>query len=227
MAIVVPRGSQGGYSESLVLPWESVVAMPKGASFAEASTVPMNALTARLTLDLLALPKGATLAVTGAAGAYGGYVVQLARSDGLRVIADASEKDEPLVSSLGADVVVRRGDDVAAHVREVVPEGVDALADGTLQHELLLPAVRDGGGFAVVRGWPGPAQRGITIHPVMVTAYWKAHDALDTIRRLVDDGALTMRVARTFPPERAAEAHRQLAAGGVRGRLVVSWEQSG
>jgi len=32
--------------------------------------------------------------VTGAAGAYGGYVVQLAKAGGLTVIADASEQDE-------------------------------------------------------------------------------------------------------------------------------------
>ena len=35
----------------------------------------MNGLTARQSLDLLGLSAGQTLAVTGAAGAYGGYVV--------------------------------------------------------------------------------------------------------------------------------------------------------
>ena len=44
---------------------------------------------------------GQTLAVTGAAGAFGGYVVQLATAEGLRVIADASPADEALVRSLG------------------------------------------------------------------------------------------------------------------------------
>ena len=53
------------------------------------------------------------VAVTGAAGAFGGYTVQMAKADGLRVVADAAEKDEELVGSLGADVVVRRGDDVS------------------------------------------------------------------------------------------------------------------
>lgn len=35
----------------------------------EAATLPMNGLTARMALDLLELPAGATVAVTGAAGA--------------------------------------------------------------------------------------------------------------------------------------------------------------
>ena len=35
------------------------------------------------------------------------------------------------------------------------------------------------------------------------------------------EGRLTLRVAETFPPERAAEAQRKMAAGGTRGRLVI------
>ena len=55
-----------------------------------AATLPMNALTVRAALDELALRPGQTLGVTGAAGAVGGYAIQLGRSEGLRVVADAS-----------------------------------------------------------------------------------------------------------------------------------------
>ncbi len=223
MGVVVPSGSHGGYSESLVLPAESVVAVPFGASGAEASTLPMNALTARLSLDLLGLAPGSTIAVTGAAGAYGGYVVQLAKSDGLRVIADASAADEQLVRALGADVVVRRGDDVAARVLDAAPGGVDGLADGSVQNDLLFPAIRDGGGFAAVRGLRADAPRGITIHPVWVRTYAKEWTALDRLRRQAEQGAVSLRVARTFAPEEAGEAHRLLEAGGIRGRLVIEF----
>src|SRR6516165_4570082 len=73
-----------------------------GKTHTEACTLPMNGLTARQTLDLLKLSPGQVITVTGAAGTYGGYVVQLAKADGLTVIADASDKDEKLVTSLGA-----------------------------------------------------------------------------------------------------------------------------
>lgn len=78
----------------------------------------MNALTARLALDRLALAPGRTVAVTGAAGAFRGALVQPAKADRLRVVADASEADEELVRALGADVVVRRGDGVAEQAPE-------------------------------------------------------------------------------------------------------------
>jgi NADPH:quinone reductase-like Zn-dependent oxidoreductase len=223
MAIVIPAGQHGGYSDQLVLPARSVARIPAGASLVEASTLPMNGLTARKALDMLALPAGATIGVTGAAGAFGGYVVQLARADGLRVVADASERDEQLVRDLGADIVVRRGDDVAARMREAVPGGVDAVADGAIQHALVLPAIRDGGGVAAVRPFQGETERGITVHMVWVREYQLEQEQLDRLGRQVEEGAVTLRVAGTYPPERAGDAQARLEAGGTRGRLVIEF----
>ena len=69
------------------------------------------------------------------------YVWLIAKADGLRVIADSSAADVELVRSLGADVVVPRGDDIAAQIRKVAPEGVDGLADGSFQSVLAVGAV--------------------------------------------------------------------------------------
>ncbi len=226
MAIVLPRGAHGAYRESLVVPAASVARAPAGASHAEAATLPMNGLTARLSLDLLALAPGQVLAVTGAAGAYGGYVVQLAKADGLTVIADASEADRALVESLGADVVVPRGDGVAAEIRHRFPDGVDGLADGSVQNHLVVDAVRDGGAFTSVRGWPGPegGVRGITFTATFVRDYAREQARLDRLRQQVEAGAVTLRVAEVYPAERAADAHRRLEAGGTRGRCVISFD---
>jgi NADPH2:quinone reductase len=224
MAIVLPTGPRGGaYAEYIVVPADSVAPVPAGMSLVDAATLPMNGLTARYSLDQLALNPGDTIAVTGAAGSYGGYVVQLAKADGLRVIADASEADEELVRSLGADIVVRRGPDVAANIRAVAPDGVDALADGSVQCEAVLAAIKDGGGLAVVRGWAGPAERGITIHATWVREYATNQSALDGLREGAERGHITARVAATFAPHEAPHAHRQLEAGGTRGRLVITF----
>ena len=223
MAIVVPRGAHGAYSESIVLPAGSVARSPAGSTHAEASTLPMNGLTARLSLDLLGLEPGQVIAVTGAAGAYGGYVVQLAKADGLTVVADASPADTELVASLGADIVVPRGDDVASHIRNDFPDGVDGLADGAVQNELVIDAVRDGGAFTSVRGFEGVPQRGIRFTVTFVMSYAEEHAALDRLRQQAEDGVLTLRVAQTYPAEHAAEAHRRLEAGGTRGRCVIEF----
>lgn len=224
MAIVVPKGTHGAYRQNLVLPAASVARAPEGTSHAEASTLPMNGLTARLSLDLLALEPGQTIAVTGAAGCYGGYVVQLAKADGLTVIADASEADTELVSSLGADIVVPRGPDFAAEVRNHFPDGVDGLADGSVQNDQVFGALRDGGAFTSVRGYKGEPQRNIQFSTTWVTAYAEEHAKLDRLREQAEAGQLTLRVAQTYPAAQASDAHARLEAGGTRGRCVIMFD---
>ncbi|MDI5973496.1 NADP-dependent oxidoreductase [Streptomyces sp. SL13] len=224
VAIVLPYGPHGGaYAERIVVPAASAVPIPSGADFPAAATLLMNALTARVALDLLAVPAGGTVAVTGAAGAFGGYAVQLAKNDGLRVLADASAADTELVTALGADEFVPRGDDVADRFRALAPGGVDAVLDGAVLNGLVLPAIRDGGGLAVIRGWQGPADRGIRVHPVMVGEAATDHARLLRLREQAGTGELTLRVADVLPADQAAEAHRRLAEGGVRGRLVLDF----
>ncbi|MGE0879055.1 MAG: NADP-dependent oxidoreductase [Acidimicrobiia bacterium] len=223
MAIVLPKGSHGAYRESVVLPAESVVRAPAGSTHAQAASLPMNALTARLSLDLLGLTPGQVIAVTGAAGAYGGYVVQLAKADGLTVVADASDADRALVVQLGADVVVARGDDFASEVRAMYPGGVDAVADGALLNELALAAVRDGGAFTVVRGFVPAPERDIRSSVTFVREYARERAKLDRLREQVEAGQVTLRVADTYPAERAAETHARLEQGGTRGRLIIEF----
>ncbi|MGJ7906548.1 quinone oxidoreductase family protein [Actinopolyspora sp. H202] len=225
MAVVVPVDERGGaYADEIVVPADSVAAIPEGVDFAAAATLPMNGLTAHLALEQLALAEGEALAVTGAAGAFGGYVIQLAKDRGLYVIADASTADEQLVRDLGADAVVRRGADVAERIRELVPDGVAGVADGAVLDGEVAPAIRDGGGLAVVRGWNGAPGRDIRVHRVLVVHAARDHVALDRLRAKVESGVLSLRVASVLPAERADEAHRKLEGGGVRGRLVLDFE---
>lgn len=222
MGIVMPFRPEGGaQAEQVVLPADSVAPVPAGASFAEAATLPMNGLTVRLALDLLALPAGATLGVTGSAGAVGGYAIQLGKVAGLRVLADAQPSDEALIRSLGADLLVSRGPRVAAAMRAAVPEGLDGLIDAAVQEATVLPALRDGGAYAALRGFAGKSERGIRILPVMVREYVRNRAALEELGRLAAAGRVTLRVAEALPVERIADAHRRVEGGGVRGRIVV------
>jgi NADPH2:quinone reductase len=222
-AIMVPKGSSGGYSEHVVVPADSVTTKPAGATWAEAASFLMNGLTARQALDLLSLPGGATLGVTGSAGAFGGYVIQLAANSGLRVIADSSPADEDLIRSFGAHEIVSRGDGIAGRLRAVVPQGLDAIADGALLHDQVMPAVRDGGQIAVLRLWQGQAERGIKVHPFTVRSYATNTAAINHVREQVESGVLAIRIAATLPFYEAAEAHRRLERGGLRGRIILEF----
>ncbi|MFF3460840.1 NADP-dependent oxidoreductase [Streptomyces sp. NPDC002619] len=199
----------GAHAEYVVVDADAVAKAPVTADAAHAATLPLNALTAVQALDLLELAPGQSLLVTGAAGAVGGYAVQLAAHRGIAVTALARQGDEELVRSLGADRFVAEGE----------AAGFDAVLDAAVLGEPALAWVRDGGAYVGVIPQAHPAsERGVRTTSVAVAADGAR---LADLVRLVDSGVLTLRVAETYPLEEAAKAHARLAEGGVRGRLVL------
>lgn len=219
-----PRGA--AYAELAVAAADRVVLAPGGATDAEAATLPMNGMTAWLLLDALDVPTAGTVAVIGAAGAVGGYVVELARAAGHTVVADAAPGDTELVRSLGADIVVPRGRDTAAAIVNAVGGTVDgvAVAAGS---DLAVSAVRPGGVVATAVGGGDERQLfrarvdGIRVLPVRVDLAPSPAPLLRGLRALSEAGLLTLRVADELPAADAAAAHRRLEAGGLRGRQVL------
>jgi NADPH2:quinone reductase len=226
MAAVMPRRPEGGAQAQLVVvPAASVVPVPAGATLEQAATLPMNGLTALLGLELLDLAAGATLLVTGGAGLLASYAIPLAKRLGLHVLADAGPADEELVQGFGADAVLPRGEGLPAAVRAAVPAGVDAVFDTALLGRSIFPAIRPGGALAFLRSWDGDdVEDGIRIERVWVGGVIERTDWLLELGELAAAGVLRPRVAATFPPERAADAHRLMEAGGLRGRAVLVFD---
>ena len=209
----------GTQAEYVVLPASSIAAIPAGLSTVDAATIPLNGLTAIQALDLTGLRPGQTLAVTGAAGAVGGYAVQLAARRGWRVVAVAGAQDEQLVRGLGASTFVARSTDPSAAIRAVEPQGVHAVLDTANLSAAVIGAVRDHGAhIAVTTPAQPPPQRGVRVALVLVRPDGAA---LAELLALAVHGDLTIRVAATYPFTQAAQAHERLAQGGVRGRLVL------
>ncbi|MDJ1132029.1 NADP-dependent oxidoreductase [Streptomyces iconiensis] len=234
MAFVNPFRPQGGaQAEYVIVSVEDTALVPPGLDPVEAAGLPMNSLTAHQALGLLALPAGSTLAVTGGAGALGGFVIQLATHRGLRVVAEATTQDEQLLKQLGAEILVPRevqpgnGEvaDLADRYRWAVPEGVDAVVDAAVVGEPVLRAIRDGGRIVTCRPGLLALERGITQHEANVLAHPRKTEALAELAALAARGTLTVRTASVLRPEQAGEAHWRLAGGGVRGRQLITFDE--
>lgn len=199
----------GTYAEQLVLPAADVAVVPDGLDLVEASTVPLNGLTAAQIVDLLgdAPSHGDRLLVTGAAGAVGGYVISLAQDRGWRVTGLAKPKDEEFVRGVGAEFTTH------------MEPGWDAVADCAVLQERGLALVRDGGTFVGVQPSAKPAtERGITVDVVVTHPNGPR---LGELLARAASGQLPARVHAVVPLDQVADAHRAVAKGGVRGRYVL------
>lgn len=225
MAAVTPIRPEGGAQAAhIIAPAASVVPVPRGVSLAEASTLPMNGLTALYALEIAGLSQGQTLAVSGGAGLLAHYTIAVAKQQRLRVIADAKPEEFGLVRGYGADVVVPRGPGFAAAIRAEVPQGVDALVDTALLRESAFPAIRDGGVCISVRRWDdAPSERGIRVRLVWAGEVLGRTEWLELLRGLAESGTIKLRVAGEYASEQVADAQRALAAGGLRGRPVITF----
>ncbi|MFI1990936.1 NADP-dependent oxidoreductase [Actinoplanes sp. NPDC020271] len=211
------RGAPGGYAEFVAADTDWLVRLPGGLDFVSAATVPLNAQTAHQGLSLVSLallPAGSSLLVTGASGGVGGFVTQLAVQAGYRVVAQASHGDEEWVRGLGAHEVISRSADLAT----VGP--VAAVYDAVPVGEAVAAAVEDRGIVVATRPTaPIIPARGVRQELQLIRL---DRELLADLVGQVAAGRLRTRVAATMPLTEAADAHRRVLAGGLRGKIVLT-----
>ncbi|MGN9768963.1 quinone oxidoreductase family protein [Micromonospora sp. SD12] len=207
----VPRG--GSYAEYAVVEAEFVARVPDRLSTGQAGAMPWDALTALSGLDLLGLRPDETLMVFGASGGIGHMAVQLARHSGIRVLAVASGDDGvALARRLGADDAVDgRRDDVLAAAFEFAPGGLDAalVTVGGEVAERSLRAIRKSGRIA----WPNGVLPAPMTSPGATLSHYdgdRSRTATDRLNAIIEASHFEVHIARTFPLERAGDAHRAL-----------------
>ncbi|MCF3100705.1 NADP-dependent oxidoreductase [Streptomyces roseoverticillatus] len=210
--------SRGTFAEYVAAPVRTLARKPKNLTFEEAAGLPLAGLTAYQALvKALRLWEGETVLIHAASGGVGTMAVQIARHFGARVIGTASERNHDYLRSLGAEPVLY-GDGLAERVRALAPEGVDSVLDlaggdaltvspGLLTHGGRLASVAD------------PAVLGLGGRYVFVRP---DRSDLTALTDLAENGKLTVEVAKVFPLERTAEAHRLSEEGHTRGKIVVT-----
>ena len=207
----------GGFAEYTLLPLGVSAHKPDALSFIDAATLPIAAATAYDGVHQLALPKGATLLITGVGGGVGVAAAQIAEHAGLTVIGTASAGKKDFVESLGV-VHVEPGLGVADRVRAAAPGGIDAIYDlvggSALDEVAELLADRS----KLISGGDAATAARLGGSPV---ARARNRAVLDAVAQLAVDGVLNPLVTATFPLEQAPQALRTVEDGHARGKIVI------
>jgi len=213
-AMALANSKGGFYAEYAAVSANDVSLIPTNLSTEQAGAMPFDAITALRGLDeVLHVQPGESVMIFGASGGVGHLALQLAKRMGARVLAAASGDDGvALAGRLGADAVVDgHREDAAAAAWEFAPGGLDAalLTAGGAAAEKALTALRDGGRVAYPNGVePEPQGR----PDLIIQGYDGMPDppTIEKLNHLIAAGPFEVHIARTFPLERAAEAHRAL-----------------
>ncbi|MFT2815611.1 medium chain dehydrogenase/reductase family protein [Leifsonia sp. A12D58] len=120
----------GGWTTHAVVAAIDSIVVPAGIEPADAETVVVNGVTAWQMLHRSARVKpGQTILVHGANSGVGGILIQLAQREGIRVIGGASPRHHEVLRAVGVEPVDYADPHFAERVRELAPEGVDAVFD--------------------------------------------------------------------------------------------------
>src|SRR5215468_837749 len=212
LALANPKG--GFYAEYVVVKADQVSPIPRKLTVEQAGVMPSDALTALRGLDdILKLKQGESLMVFGAGGGIGHLAVQLAKRIGARVFAVASGDDGvALAKRLGADAVANgRKDDLETAARAFAPNGLDAalVTAGGEATDRALRAMNKNGRVAYPNGVePEPkAPAGLKVQSYDLEP---TPEQIEKLNRLIESGPFEVHVARTFPLDKAGDAHREL-----------------
>lgn len=218
-------GTHGAYAEYLAVPEAGAIARkPPSLDHTEAAAMPYGATTALTFLrDLGKVQAGERVAVVGASGEVGRYAVQLARHLGAEVTGVCS-RDHDLVAELGAHQVIDyTREDFTANGRryDVVFDTSDTDQFGRCRGSLT-PGGRYLSINLTLRGLGQMAMTSMFGGPRSICGVSIAdREKLETVRQLVEAGAMRSVIAGRFPLERTADAHTFHGAGRSRGSVVV------
>jgi NADPH:quinone reductase-like Zn-dependent oxidoreductase len=216
-------GSRGAWAAQVDVPVRRVITVPAGISLRDAAVMPIAGLTAWQMCRMANVGLGQDVLVTGASGGVGHMAVQIARNLGAKVSATGSERNRPLIASLGAESFL--------DYRSMAPERTgrrwNAVLDCVNSLRAASGAILAPGGHYVdtdprpftmladrIRNLAGSRKRHtvmVDIEPTGVGALFEALAA----------GLLKPVFSREYPLVQAPEAIRESLGGHVTGKLVL------
>lgn len=217
-------GTTGAAAEYVAVDADRVSATPAGLSMVDAASLVVTATTAiRALIDIAALVRGERILIRGAAGGVGLAAVQIAIERGAEVTTLSGGRDIELLRKLGVttaldysqttpgalgrfDVVFDTvGTQLLAYRRRLAKGGRMVTIAATSLAPFIAIGVSTIFGVSRIHTFSSDAHR----------------ELLDAAADLVTRSGLRADVAATFPLESIADAHRDLAAGGKRGKRVL------
>ncbi|SFU03393.1 NADPH:quinone reductase [Geodermatophilus amargosae] len=228
----------GSFAEYAAAPEAKLAQKPENLTFVQAAAVPVSGLTALQALrDHARVRPGQRVLVIGASGGVGTFAVQIAKAFGAEVTGVCSTAKIDLVRSIGADHVIDYQTDDALTCGD---QRYDVILDTgghrslrqlrralTSQGTLVLVGSETGGRWL---GGMDRLLRAMALSPFVgqqLRGFMNSENAADLVvlADLIESGAVTPAVDRTYPLGEAPAAVARVRDGQARGKVVIDLER--
>ncbi len=233
------RDYDGSYAEYAVLPKEIITPFESNLDWKILGAIPEMFHTVDGSLNLaLQIKKSETILIRGGTSSIGLLTIQVAKRNGLTVLATTRNKEKKaLLEEAGSNYVLIDDGSLSADVRKIYPEGVskvlELIGTTTLKDSQLCAAQ---GGTVCMSGMLSeqwsikefspmeyiPATVHLTIYDSGQTKLNKNN--LQAFINNVEAGNIKLNIGQTFTLEEIAEAHKLMESNTAGGKIVVVTE---
>lgn len=221
----------GSFAEYVSVPAEQLLPKPANLTLEATAAVPVSGFTALQGVRRGQVRSGQQVLITGASGGVGTYAVQIAKAYGAEVTAVCSTAKVDLVRSIGADHVIDRTREEFGSQAGRFDVMLDIYGNPPLP--VCRRVLKPGGVLVLIGGTGGRWLMGLDrwlramlqapflgrkVRPLI---HQDRSEDLATLKDLIESGAVTPVLERTFPLAEAADAIRYVQEGRVRGQVVL------
>lgn len=239
----MPLAKIGAFAQYAAVSASALAHVPDYLSDEEAACVPLTALTALQSFDLMGAQPGQSVFISGGTGSLGAMAIPIAKGLGLTVATNGSGSGENRVRALGADTFIDYREQRYTDVLHDVDLVLDSLGMRELEDELHV--LRPGGTLVSLRAMPNgefarrmglglpkrvmfglagakcdhmAARRGQTYRFLFVQ---EDGAGLERLPKLYGTRRIEGSVDATFPLAEVNAAMEKVAAGGSKGKTVL------
>lgn len=215
-------GHGKAYAEYVVAPVSHLAKIPTNTSFEESAATTLAALTALQVLQSRIKPGDRTLIHAGSGG-VGHFAIQIAKHLGAYVISTSSAKNRDFVLSLGADEHIDYQQQEFEQIVSDIDFVLDSIGGDTLRKSLQV--VKNGGKIVSLPSpeFPQDVMSYAEKNNIEVSFYMVQSSGSDmnTLKDMLESGALKPHVSKIFTFENMADAHLQIESGRTVGKVII------
>jgi NADPH:quinone reductase-like Zn-dependent oxidoreductase len=217
----------GSYAQEIVAEADQTALKPAGLSFTEAAVLPLVSLTAwQGMVDDGKLKSGDRIFITGCTGGVGAVAVQIAKALGTHVTGTCSAAHRDFATSLGVDrVLIYDQEKLAPDQKfDLIFDASGHYTISDMKENLTEKAmfVSTKGGADGFRGVMDAASDLIFQKRMKIVKMNPRSADLEKIKGLVEQEKLKPYIAKTFPLEQIAQAHRMMEKSGFIGKIAIA-----